>query len=442
MVVGNGGYTARPVYQWLRDVGAAYLECKPDSELMISSNVRRADYPALRRSQALAAGSPVGVELARYILSEKVRGQRTVLNAITCTEEQRARLEQWIGQLDGAHSIDTLTGIEASAAADYWRGFERVPISLIPHKGREVPAHWQRFDGRGSRLTGRPQHASDPLNACLNLCYRLLALETELALQELGLDPGVPIWHSDQPGRPNLTFDVMEAARPAVDRFVLALFAEPRSAGEFAEDPVDGSVRVAPQLTWELLPTCELWRQHIAPTVEHVANTLARTAAISVPIRTPITRGLHHASWDERKPDRKRRPAPKPPLLAHYCKCGKRLTDGRARRCSSCKERRRVEQAARSRRGVGKLNEQLQELSELAYAALEAAPGGLTSTELHRHFGRNVVDGRLPDALKRLQESGRVRSERVPRPRGRPAVHRHAIRRPSHKKRASASVSS
>ena len=149
--------------------------------------------------------------------------------------------------------------------------------------------------------------ATNPANAILNYLYALLEAETIFACHALGLDPGLGIFHADREGRASLALDLMEACRPAVDAYLLALLTQRTlSAREFVETR-EGACRITPRLAEQLAETCEVWRSHVAPVVEWTANTLAKHARSRVPTRAPLTRAHHRAALDERLPDRKPR---------------------------------------------------------------------------------------------------------------------------------------
>jgi CRISPR/Cas system-associated endonuclease Cas1 len=61
---------------------------------------------------------------------------------------------------------------------------------------------------------GTARNATDPINALLNLSYRLVEAEGHLATLALGLDPGMGILHADLKGRASLVLDLIEAVRP------------------------------------------------------------------------------------------------------------------------------------------------------------------------------------------------------------------------------------
>ena len=75
-------------------------------------------------------------------------------------------------------------------------------------------------------------------------------------------------------GRDSLPLDLMEAVRPSVDRYLLALLRDRVfRSGDFYETQ-RGSVRLLAPLTHELAETLPAWRKLIAPVAEGVAALL------------------------------------------------------------------------------------------------------------------------------------------------------------------------
>jgi len=119
-------------------------------------------------------------------------------HAMRLIEEHRARLPR-------AESLASLRGTEGSAAACYFDGLKAVvPDSL-------------RFRCRNRRPP------RDPFNALLSLTYTLLHAELAIALFAGGFDPFVGYYHQLDFGRESLASDLLEAVRPAADRFCLQL---------------------------------------------------------------------------------------------------------------------------------------------------------------------------------------------------------------------------
>ena len=53
----------------------------------------------------------------------------------------------------------------------------------------------------------------------LNYLYALAAGEMSLTLTNVGLDPGIGVFHADKENRASLAYDALEAIRPYIDRW-------------------------------------------------------------------------------------------------------------------------------------------------------------------------------------------------------------------------------
>ena len=420
VIIGRSGYVSLAAALWLRDSGAVLVHLDLDGSLISASVARGPDLAALRRAQALAANGPAGLEIARHVLSLKVAGQRDLLPELPGGGAADEPVEWALRTIGDAAELPALLDAEAQAAAAYWRSWSELPMPFPPREIPALPEHWRTFGQRASLITGGPRTATNPANAILNYLYALLEAETIFACHALGLDPGLGVFHSDREGRASLALDLMEAARPAADAYVLALLTQRTlSLREFIETR-EGSCRVTPRFAEQLASTCEVWRSHIASVVEWSANTLARHARSRVPSRAPLTRAHHRAALDERLPARKSRKVPVKPALPSMCRgCGKQLSDGRRPYCEDCRRVRWIEQASRSRRTAADVGAELRDgLAEQLHAALIDSP--MTRTQIQRLLSRNVPADRIDAALDQLASAGRAKRQRV-NTRGRPA---------------------
>lgn len=177
-----------------------------------------------RREQLRAYDDWRGRRLARRFAEGKIQNQSVTLRYLA-----RSRKETPVGHelrllaaevLDHLSRLETVEGLpleearqqimaaEGSAAQVYWSGARLV-----------VPPdyQWLRREGRG---------ALDPINSLLNYGYGILYGQIERALVLAGLDPYAGFIHTDRPGKPSLTLDLIEEFRQvAVDRVVLGLAA-------------------------------------------------------------------------------------------------------------------------------------------------------------------------------------------------------------------------
>jgi hypothetical protein len=223
------------------------------------------------------------------VLQAKLDGQGQVLELLG-DDAAIASLRAAIAALDGAANLDPLVWAERDAALAYWSAWATVAVTFASQDARVVPEHWLSFGQRGSLLTSSPRLAINPANALLNYLYAVLEAETRLACITVGLDPGLGIVHADYRSRDSLALDLMEAARPAVDAYVLELL-QTRAfrRRDFAETP-RGVCRINPPLSHELAETAPRWATAIAPTVEGVAEQLAQSAGSRIKqLATPLT---------------------------------------------------------------------------------------------------------------------------------------------------------
>ena len=274
VVLGHTGYVSLEALRWLADAKAALVVIDGDGTVIASTAPQRINDPRLRRLQALAIGTPIGVEVTRELLSRKVEGQRRVLATVGALDPMKASaFDEFLGRIAAARSIEECLGAESVIAAHYFRAWEgRVAAQFVKRDAAAVPTHWRAFGGRSSHITGNPRTATDPVNAMLNYLYALLEAETRIALLTFGIDPGLGFAHADVSGRDALALDVMEGARPAVDAWLLELLASrPFRARELIEGR-DGRCRLTPPLAHELAASIGRWRWVVAPIVERVVD--------------------------------------------------------------------------------------------------------------------------------------------------------------------------
>jgi CRISPR-associated endonuclease Cas1 len=351
VVIGHTGYLTLESLRWLHDAGAALLHIDADGQLVTTSTTSGPTHGALRRAQALSTTSAAGVEIARGLLRSKITGQRSLLAELPGGPEAEEVIDRSLRDIDEAHDLATLVGAEAQAANAYWGAWANVPIVIGGRDADQLPDHWRTFGQRHSLLSNGPRQACNPANAILNYLYALLEAETTLACHAVGLDPTIGIFHTDQRNRASLALDAMEAVRPVVDGYVLALLTQRTlSRRDFAETR-QGACRLAPQFATRLAATTATWRHQIGPVVESIARALANSTTTAVRLAAPLTRSQHSAAWDDRAPNRKRRqPRAAIPVLPDACRdCGAYLSDRRRRYCEHCREQRWAKNASAGR---------------------------------------------------------------------------------------------
>jgi hypothetical protein len=119
-----------------------------------------------------------------------------------------------------------------------------------------------------------------------------------IALVEVGLDPGIGIFHADRDGRASLAYDTIEPLRPYIEAWLLCCRAEVRFAKRDFYEEGDGTVRITRPLSSWLAMTAPLWRQAaeviarwLADSFEAFARPPPRGATDDAKIETASTGG-------------------------------------------------------------------------------------------------------------------------------------------------------
>lgn len=167
---------------------------------------------------------------AREVVAAKIESSAAVLRRYRRNHPEAVPLEA-IAVLDEraaaaaeAPSLDSLRGIEGTAAARYFR----VLPALVPEPFA--------FEGRSRRPP------RDPFNALASFGYVLVGNELQALLDAMGYDPYIGFYHQVDYGRPSLALDLLEELRsPLVDRFSAGLLnLGVLSADDFVSSPQDG----------------------------------------------------------------------------------------------------------------------------------------------------------------------------------------------------------
>jgi CRISPR-associated endonuclease Cas1 len=299
VVLGGSGSLSLEAIRWLGDVGAALVCVDRDGKILCTSGPTKSE-AKLRRAQALAPHTGAALEISRVLLMQKLSGQQMLLDRLGADPYPERVLERALAAVEAAESVENAVVAEAEAAAAYWSAWANVEVRFQPADSQRVPEHWLTFGQRTSPIGGGPRMAVNPAGAILNYLYALLEAEARLACQIVGLDPALAIVHADIRARDSLPLDLMEAVRPNVDRYLLALLRDRVFRASDFYETQRGNCRLLAPLTHELAETLPAWRQLVAPVAEQVASMLLqREPAVEKP-PTPL-------SENNRRADRARR---------------------------------------------------------------------------------------------------------------------------------------
>jgi CRISPR-associated endonuclease Cas1 len=276
VILGHSGVVSLEATRWCVDVGVHVIQLDKDGRLLVTSAKRDVGVARLRRVQALAAFTPISVEVAQYLLAAKIRGQAQVASQLPNGGALLRDLNDFARRADDAGSIAEALDAEALAAQLYWPAWAGQSVTFATRDEPRVPEHWRTVGGRFSPIAKDRRHAITPAHAILNHLYRLLEAETALNLHASGLDPALGVFHRDDRYRDSLSLDVMEAGRPIVDAYLHRLLdAQPLRRSDFHETD-RGVVRLLPPLTHRLAEMLPQLRDAIEPYAYEVARILDR----------------------------------------------------------------------------------------------------------------------------------------------------------------------
>lgn len=273
VIIGHTGFITIEAMRWLSKLGVGIAAIDTDANVLMASQPDGADYPHLRRSQALSRQTLLGIEITNRIISTKIEGQEIVTRYLR--PDNPIYFSSQIKALGDATQYDTIRSIEGQAAVMYWKCWKDIPVRFTKADSKCVPNHWLTFGTRSSPVTNSPRKAANPTNALLNYLYAILETETVIACHAVGLDPGMGFLHHDQASRNSLALDVMEAVRPQVDEWLFHLLDEHTfRKRDFFEDQGTGCIRLSYDVRTMLTETAPMWARAIAPWVEYVAQRL------------------------------------------------------------------------------------------------------------------------------------------------------------------------
>ena len=319
-MLGSDGFIGLEAIRWLHRLGIALIHLDRDGNILATSAPYGGDV-RLRSLQALVGGSETGIEIARMLLQTKLDGQAQTLERLNPDQAARRGIVRATAALGEASTLDQLLWAERDAALAYWSAWEPIPVTFARPDQCHVPEHWLRFGQRGSLLTSSPRLAINPANAILNYLYAILEAETRLACLTVGLDPGLGIVHVDHRSRDSFALDLMEAARPTVDAYLLELLQDRSFTRRDFPETARGVCRVNPPLSHVLAETAQRWAEAIGPVAEAVAHELARSDGSRIKrVATPLTGSNRSARYQRSRRRRATSAAPFKPRPMPACK--------------------------------------------------------------------------------------------------------------------------
>lgn len=154
------------------------------------------------------------VKNLQYLQNRRPSFSAALADTVSKMRDQEKALDKFKTQVI-ADCRQPLMAAEAVLARYYWQAL----ASAMPDSCSF---------GKRSR-----QPAEDPFNATLNYLYGMLYSTVEAALFAAGLDPHLGILHADEHNKPTLSYDLIEAFRPWVDRLLIEQCLEQHISSDF-----------------------------------------------------------------------------------------------------------------------------------------------------------------------------------------------------------------
>ena len=273
--ISEDGFVTLSALQWLADIEASFVMLDRLGKVQFVTGPTAPSDARLRRSQAVALGNGVGLEISRALIDAKLQGQQRLLRERLNDPANSDVIVGFRERLHAAESVEVIRILEAHAAISYFSALRNIRVLWPTADLGRIPEHWKTVGSRRSPLSGGPRLAVTPVHAILNFCFALLESETRLAVSALGLDPGLGLGlHTDTPNRDSLALDVLEPVRPDVEAWVLKWIAcEPLCRADFFEN-ANGNCRLTSHLCSKLSETANVWGRLVAPWAEYVQRAL------------------------------------------------------------------------------------------------------------------------------------------------------------------------
>lgn len=214
-------------------------------------------------AQRKAKSGNLSLKIAKAIISEKLKNSISTLNSVLPRSKSRieatAKLKTYLCRTQAAKvsSVSQLMGIEGAAAIAYFGAWQSLPIKWEGTKRKPIPSDWNQVGLRSSvtRQKTKNRNASHPVNAMLNYAYGILESQTRIQIVAKGYDPSIGFLHTRNSDQSALVFDLMEPARPKVDRAILEFIKSKIFApNDFIIRP-DGVCRLHPNLAVTIVST-------------------------------------------------------------------------------------------------------------------------------------------------------------------------------------------
>jgi len=241
VILGGNGFITAQALRWLASLEVSLTMIENNGKVLLSLGRQNYPYATLARRQALAVYQDTGLQIARWLITEKMRGQAENLDGMSITS---VPIRKEMKALQKSVSLQEIMFHEAMAAAHYWSELEGIRLSFVRKNQKRIPSRWLTLGKRFSPISKRAMHAATPGQAMLNYLYGVAESLCAIQLASVGLNPEVGIIHTDVDNRRSMALDLIETIRPGIDKLAFEYFRQQVFAKSDFWETDRGSVRL------------------------------------------------------------------------------------------------------------------------------------------------------------------------------------------------------
>src|SRR2546425_4206893 len=130
VVIGADGCVSLAALRWLADQNAAFVMLDRDGSVLALTGPVRPSDARLRRAQALANQSGLGLRIARELLGQKLAAQERLASDGLQAPAAAQAIRQARSALATASTIDSIRLLESQAAHAYWSAWRNIPVNF------------------------------------------------------------------------------------------------------------------------------------------------------------------------------------------------------------------------------------------------------------------------------------------------------------------------
>src|SRR5579864_3071876 len=116
VLIGHDGMISLAALRWLSDQGVSFAMLERNGRVLAVTGPVRPSDAKLRRAQALAFGTELGLKIARRLIEQKLAGQEQVARDMLRDEKTANEIRCFRTALPNAQDLDSLRTFESQAA--------------------------------------------------------------------------------------------------------------------------------------------------------------------------------------------------------------------------------------------------------------------------------------------------------------------------------------